>query len=204
MTNRLQTINRIKRKEYKGRPFICWIALCVCSSMLITLVVFIVMVVTFTLPTLNLNDFSSGNPPYSIQGGTFLGNSINGNLQDVVVRMNWNLNLQVVNPNFYGFTVDNLSIDIYYRNNNVLVSQVQNTRVQIAPKDTTNQTIPISVILKMTGSQASTYMEIMSKCGYLGGAKSTLGMRYEIKIDTAPINWFVKPVFKINYDNSIY
>ena len=208
----MPTTRKLERKlrqeydrEYKGRPCICWLCGCICTTLLIILIILVIFVATFNLPTMKLNDTESGNPPYSLQGGTFTGNSINnGDLQQVTVNINYILNLEVDNPNFYGVNIDRLSINVYYRPNNLLLSQVNNTLVQIAPNSVTTQKIPVSIILQMTGSNANSYLEIMSKCGYLGGTKANLPLRYEIKIDTPPVNTFTIPVIKVDYDTSIY
>ena len=203
--NKLQRrVREEYEREYKGRPCICWCMLCVCSSLLIILIVFIIIIGTFVLPTMKLNNIQSGNPPYNITGGTFTGTGISGNLQDVTVLMNWILELEIDNPNYYGFSVDQLSINIYYATNNVLISQVPPFTVGVGPNSNTNQTVPVSVVLKLTGDQAATYMQIMNKCGYLGGTRSTLPLNYAITINTPPVNWFTVPTITVKYDSRNY
>eukprot|EP00834_Sanchytrium_tribonematis_P008522 NODE_1029_length_2534_cov_0.549487.p2 type:complete len:211 gc:universal NODE_1029_length_2534_cov_0.549487:2229-1597(-) len=201
-SNRLQRVRR-PPKEYKGRPCLCWVAMCCCSSLFIILLILTIFVGTFTLPVIKMNDIKSGDPPYQVKGGTFSGGTISGDLNAVSVYMNWVLKLGIENHNFYGLRVDHLSINIYYRQTNVLISQVSDTTIDVTPNSNQQKDIPVSVVMKLTGDQASTYREIMSKCGSLGGTRGKLQLRYEIKIDTSPLNWFAKPVIKINLDNGI-
>ncbi len=194
--SQVKKLRRQSEKKYKGRPCICWLCGFIGICSLIIIVILIVLVSTFYLPSITMDKLEGGTPPYSIE-------SSGTNVQDMTVNMNWNLNFIVDNPNFYGLTVDDVSLNIYYRPTNILISKVNNTRIEVGPKTKTTLTFLVSVILKLNSENAATYLEIMNKCGYLGNKKTTLPLRYEVKINTRPINYILIPLLKINYDNGI-
>ena len=127
------------KKDYRGRPCFCWCLMLCCSVLVIILLVFTILVATFSLPSADIKQLSNGSPPFELESST--GSS------PVSLRMNLIMTTEIRNPNFYGLKVKNVHVRLFYKPTNVQLGAVMKDEIDFKANEVFTEDLPIVLFL---------------------------------------------------------